>query len=138
MRFLCIYKPSAPEGTPPSQETMTRMGQLIEDMTKAGVLLSTEGCLPSAMGARVRRQGSKVTVTDGPFTETKEIVGGFAIIKAQSKAEAIEWTKKFLDVAGDGESEIRQIAEFDDFGDELTPEAREQEQRSRERMAANR
>jgi hypothetical protein len=111
MKYLCIYKPGKPEGTPPSQEMMSQMGKLIEDGFKSGWLLATEGCLPSALGARVRRSGEKVTVTDGPFTESKEIIGGFALIRASSKQEAIELTKRFLDVAGDGESEIRQICE---------------------------
>jgi hypothetical protein len=119
MRFLCLYKPSKPEGTPTSQQEVAAMGQLIKEMTKAGVLLATEGCLPSSKGARVRLSGGKITVTDGPFTETKEIVGGFALIQAASKAEAIEWTKRFLAVAGDGESEIRQVWEASDFEHEV-------------------
>jgi hypothetical protein len=85
------------------------MEKLIEESMKAGVLLATEGCLPSALGARVRRSGSKVTVTDGPFTEAKELIGGFALLQANSKEEAIELAKKFLEVAGEGECEIRQI-----------------------------
>ena len=112
MKFLGIWRPAAPEGTPASPDEMTRMGQLIDEMTKAGVLLGTEGCLPSSFGARVRRAGGKTTVTDGPFSETKEVIGGFALFQVSSKAEAIEWTKRFLDVAGDGESEIRQVAEY--------------------------
>jgi len=90
---------------------MARMGQLIEDMTKSGALLATEGCLPSALGARVRLAGGKFTVTDGPFTEAKEIVGGFALIQAASKQEAVALTKRFLECAGDGETEIRQVYE---------------------------
>jgi hypothetical protein len=93
---------------------IARMGQLIEEMTKAGVLLATEGCLPSALGARVRRSNGKLTVTDGPFTESKELIAGFALIQASSKEEAVELTKRFLEIAGDGESEIRQIAEAGD------------------------
>lgn len=112
MKFLGIYRPGKPEGTPPTQEEMENMGKLIDEMTKAGVLLATEGCMPSSTGARVRYKKGKFTVTDGPFSETKEIIGGFALFKASSKAEAIEWTKRFLTVAGDGESEVRQIAEF--------------------------
>ena len=111
MRFLCIYKPSKPEGTPPTHQEMAEMGKLIEDMTKSGVLISTEGCLPSALGARVRLSNGKMTVTDGPFTEAKEVIGGFALIEVPSKQEAIEQTKHFLKIAGDGESEIRQIYE---------------------------
>lgn len=87
------------------------MGKLIEDMRKSGVLLATEGCLPTAKGARVRLSGGKFTVSDGPFTESKEVVGGFALIQVKSKDEAIEHTKHFLKVAGDGESEIRQVFE---------------------------
>lgn len=111
MRFLCIYKPARTEGAPPTQDEMSRMGQLIGEAMKEGWLVSTEGCLPSKLGARVRQSNGKVTVTDGPFTEAKEIVGGFAIIKASSKDEAVELTKRFLQVAGDGESEIRQLYE---------------------------
>jgi len=118
MKFLCIYKPSKPEGTPPTQEEMVKMGQLIEEFTNSGILISTEGCLPSAKGARVRMSGGKFTVTDGPFTEAKEIVGGFALMRASTKEEMIEHTKKFLKVAGDGETEIRQIWEAAD----VTPE----------------
>ncbi len=109
MKFLCIYKPSKTEGTRPTEEEMERMGKLVEEWFKSGRLLATEGCLPSALGARVRRSGGKFTVTDGPFTEAKEIIGGFAIIQAASKQEAIQYTKEFLDVAGDGETEIRQV-----------------------------
>ena len=111
MRFLCIYKPGKPEGTPPTQQEMTNMGKLIQDMTEEGVLLATEGCLPSKLGARIRLSDGKFTVTDGPFTEAKEIIGGFALIQVNSKEEAIEQTKRFLKVAGGGESEIRQVYE---------------------------
>lgn len=111
MRFLCLYKPSKPEGTPPTQETIAAMGKLIEESMKSGVLLATEGCLPSAKGARIRRSDGKYIVTDGPFTEAKEIVGGFALIRAKSKEEAIEFTKRFLSIAGDGETEIREVCE---------------------------
>ncbi len=109
MRFLCLYTPNKKEGTPPTPQEMEQMGKLIEDMTKSGVLLATEGCLPSAKGARVRLSGGKFSVTDGPFTEAKEIVGGFALIKVNSKKEAIEHIKNFLKIAGDGESEIREV-----------------------------
>ena len=87
------------------------MGKLIEEGIKGGWLLGTEGCLPSALGARVRRDGSKISTTDGPFTEAKELVGGFAILKANSKEEAIELCRKFLQVAGEGECELRQLYE---------------------------
>lgn len=91
------------------------MGKLVDDGFKSGRLLATEGCLPSAKGARVRLTGGKLTVVDGPFVESKELVGGFALIQAASKAEAIEYTKQFLQIAGDGETEIRQIFEVSDF-----------------------
>jgi len=108
MRFLSIYK-AVERNTPPSAEEMANMGKLIEEGMKAGWLLSTEGCLNSASGARVRRSAGKLSVTDGPFTESKEVVGGFAILKADSKAEAIELIRKFLQVVGEGECELRQL-----------------------------
>jgi hypothetical protein len=108
MRFLSIYK-TVERNTPPTQEEMTAMGKLIEEYMKSGALIATEGCLPTALGARVRLYDGTMTVTDGPFTESKEVVGGFALLEAKSKEEAIELTKRFLKVAGDGECEIRQI-----------------------------
>ena len=114
MRFLAVYR-SAETGLPPSPENMAAMGQLIDEMARAGVLLATEGCQPSSKGSRVRIAGGKFTVTDGPFTETRELIGGFALFQVQSKEEAIEWTKRFLKLAGDGESEIRQLYEVPAF-----------------------
>ena len=108
-------KPARKEGAVPTQQEIAAMGQLIDEMTKAGVLLSTEGCQPSGKGARVRLADGTITVTDGPFTESKELIGGFALIEVKSKEEAIEWTKRFLRVAGDGESEIRQMHQAADF-----------------------
>ena len=110
MKFLSIYK-HVERNTPPSPEEMASMGKLVEEGFKAGWLVATEGCLPTALGAKVRRDGSKISVTDGPFTEAKEVVGGFAILKANSKAEAVQLAKDFLKVAGEGECEIRQIYE---------------------------
>lgn len=107
MRFLCVFQQA--EGPPPSADEMTAMGTLIGEMASAGVLLATEGCLPSAKGARVRLSNGRITVTDGPFTETKEVIGGFAILETPSIKEAIEWTKRFIAVAGDGVSEIREL-----------------------------
>jgi hypothetical protein len=106
-----LYKPAKPEGTPLTQQEMAAMGKLIEESMKSGKLLATEGCLPSALGARVRLNGGKFKVIDGPFTESKELVAGFALIQAPSKAEAIEYIKDFLKVAGDGETEMRQVYE---------------------------
>jgi hypothetical protein len=110
MKFLSLYK-SVERNTPPSQEEMSRMGKLIEDGFKAGWLVATEGCLPSALGARVRRSGGSLTVTDGPFTEAKELIGGFAILRTNSKEEAIQLAKEFLSVVGEGECELRQVYE---------------------------
>jgi hypothetical protein len=90
---------------------MADMGKFIEESMKSGVLLAAEGCLPSAAGARVRLSNQKVTVTDGLFTESKEIIGGLAMIEAASKQEAVEFTKRFLAIAGDGETEIRALHE---------------------------
>lgn len=112
MKFLSIYK-TAERSVPPSQEEMATMGKLVEEGFKAGWLVATEGCLPSKLGARVRSNDGKQTVTDGPFTESKEVVGGFAILKVNSKDEAVELAKQFLQVAGDGECELRQIYEAD-------------------------
>ena len=110
MRFLSMYK-SVERDTPPSQEEMAAMGKMIEEGLKAGWLLATEGCMPTKFGARVRRSSSKITVTDGPFTEATEVVGGFAIFKVNSKGEAIELARQFLKAVGDGECELRQIYE---------------------------
>jgi hypothetical protein len=112
MKFLCLYKSAKPEGTPPTEKDIAEMGKLIEEWMKSGRLLATEGCLPSALGARIRLSNGKFNVVDGPFTESKEVVGGFALIRAESKAQAIEYTKEFLTVAGDGETEIRQVYEM--------------------------
>ena len=122
MRYLCIYKPAAPEGRPPSQQEMERMGSLIEEMTQAGVLLATEGCQPSAKGFKVRLSKGTFSVTDGPFTETKELIAGFALIKVDSKDEALGWCKRFLEVAGDGESEIRLLHQPADFVEKTAKE----------------
>jgi hypothetical protein len=121
MRFLCLYKPARPEGLPPSQQEMAEMGKFIEELVNEGVLLATEGCQPTSKGARVRLTAGKFTVTDGPFVETKELIGGFAIVQAKSRDEAIELTRRFLKVAGDGESEIRQLYEPSDFPPEIVP-----------------
>ena len=110
MRFLSIYK-HAETNVPPSPEMMATMGALIVRSLAAGELVATEGCLPSALGARVRRDNGRVTVTDGPFTEAKELIAGFAILNADSKAHAIEIAKQFLEVVGGGECELRQIFE---------------------------
>ena len=108
MRFLCLYKPGIPENnTPPTADEQAAMGKLIGEMAKAGVLLATEGCMPSSLGTRVRVESGEYSVTDGPFPETKELICGFCLLQVKAKAEAIEWTKRFLSVVGRGESELR-------------------------------
>jgi len=108
VKFLSVYK-TLETGLPPSQEEIARMTKLIEDGMKAGWLLAVEGCMPSATGARVRRAGTNMIVTDGPFAETKELIGGLAILQANSKEHAIELAKHFLGHAADGECELRQL-----------------------------
>jgi len=104
---MMLYKSTKEATAPPSNEHLAAMGKLIEEMMKAGVLLSTEGLQPSAKGARIRISGGKFTVQDGPFAEGKEFIGGYAIVQVKAKEEAIEWAKRFLKVVGEGESEIR-------------------------------
>lgn len=118
MRYLAIYK-TEENGVPPTPEKMAAMGQLIDEMRASGVLLATEGCLPSALGARVRQSNGAVTVTDGPFTESKELIAGFALLEVGSYEEAIEHTKRFLSIAGDGESELRRIYDPNDADQEF-------------------
>jgi hypothetical protein len=107
MRFMMLYKPGRESNTPPTQKEMAEMGQFIEEMARSGILIATDGLQHSSKGARVRIAGGKFTVTDGPFTETKELVAGFAIVQANSKQHAIELAKRFLEVVGEGESEVR-------------------------------
>jgi hypothetical protein len=113
MKYLSIYRPDEKiAGVPPSEEKMAEMGKLIEESMKAGTLLATGGLLPiSKGGVRVRRSGGEISVLDGPFAEAKELIGGFAVIEAKSKEDAIEMTRRFLKIAGDGESELHQIME---------------------------
>jgi hypothetical protein len=119
MRFMMIYKPtdikSVEDGRPPTEEEMAKMGQFIGELAQSGVLLAADGLQASSTGARVKLTEGKVAVTDGPFTETKELIGGFAIVQLPSKAAAIELAKRFLSVAGDGESEIRQMHDVPAF-----------------------
>jgi len=115
MRFLCLYKPSSGECGGPNPEHMAVMGKFMEESFKSGILIATEGCMHSAKGARVRLASGKITVTDGPFAETKELVGGFALLNAKSKEEAVKYTEEFIKIAGDGETEIRQVYEMSDF-----------------------
>jgi len=110
MKFLSIFK--APERTtPPTPEEMATMGKYVEESFRRGILVATEGCLPTRFGARVRVDSGKYTVSDGPFTEAKEVVGGFAILEAPSKEVAVEYVKEFLAIVGQGECELRQVYE---------------------------
>src|SRR5213075_2158456 len=119
-------------GKMPTQELLEAMGKYNEQLAKAGILLAGEGLHPSSKGARVRCSGSKRTVVDGPFTETKELVAGFWLWQVKSKEEAIEWVKRCPNPhPGESELEIRQVFEAEDFGAELTPELRAQEDRIR-------
>ncbi len=107
MRFMRLYKPGIESETPPSQEERAAAGHLISEMASAGVLLATDGLQPSSKGARLRLQGGQFSVVDGPFAETKELIAGYAIVRVGSKDEAMAWAKRFLQVMGGGESEIR-------------------------------
>jgi len=120
------------DGQMPSQELLTEMGKFNEELVKAGVMLAGEGLHPSSKGARVRFSGDKRTVTDGPFTETKELVAGYWLWQVRSMDEAIEWAKRCPNpMEQGGELEIRPVFEAEDFGEEFTPELREQEERLR-------
>jgi hypothetical protein len=139
MRFMVIVKATeeSEAGVMPSTELLTEMGKYNEELVKAGIMLSGDGLHPSSKGARVRFEGSKRTVTDGPFAETKELVAGFWIWQCSSLDEAIEWVKRCPNpMLGPSEIEIRQVFETEDFGAELTPELREQEDRLRAQMEA--
>jgi hypothetical protein len=132
MRFMVIVKANkdSEAGVMPTEKMLTEMGAYNENLVKAGVLLAAEGLQPTSKGARVKFTGGKRTVTDGPFTETKELIGGFWLIQVRSKEEAIEWVKRVPFKDGE-EVEIRQVFEADDFGDALSPEIRAQEERLR-------
>jgi hypothetical protein len=106
MKILALYKPDADNNGPPSPEKIERMGKFIDEMTKAGKLITTDGRKANALEVKIRMRKGKLSVTDGPFTEAKEIVGGFALMNVDSREELIELTRRFLDIAGDGESEI--------------------------------
>ncbi|MGH3342090.1 MAG: YciI family protein [Carbonactinosporaceae bacterium] len=141
MRFMILIKANedTEAGVVPSEELLTEMGKYNEELVKAGVMLAGEGLQPSSKGARVKFSGEKRTVVDGPFTETKELIAGFWLIQVKSKEEAIEWVKRVPNPTGEeSEIEIRQVFEAEDFGDQFTPELREQEARLRAQVAANR
>jgi hypothetical protein len=141
MRFVILRKADAMteagEFPPNTAELFEKMGNYMEEMHKAGVLLGGEGLQPSSKGARIRFVNGKATVIDGPFAEAKELVAGYTTIKAGSLAEALEWTKRWPPEDGDVELEVRQIHDADDLGEAFTPELREAEDRLRERAAKN-
>src|SRR3954467_13061182 len=136
MRFMVIVKATrnSEAGIMPKEELFAEMGRFNEELVKAGVMLAGEGLHPSSKGARVKFSGGKRTVIDGPFAETKELVAGFWLWQVRSKEEAIEWLKRAP--FREGEVEIRQVFEAEDFGDEFTPELREQEERLRQQISA--
>jgi hypothetical protein len=137
MRFMIIVKANhdSEAGVLPSRDLLEAMGQYNEELAKAGVMLAAEGLQRSATGARVVFNGGKRTVVDGPFAETKELIAGFWLWQVKSKDEAIEWVKR-APFSDNAVVEIRRVSEADDFGDALTPELRESEQRLREQADA--
>jgi hypothetical protein len=136
MRFMIIVKANedSEAGVLPDEKILSAMGKFNEELVKAGVMLAGEGLHASSKGARVKFEGSKRTVIDGPFSETKELVAGFWLWQVKSKEEAIEWLKR-APFDGGTEVEIRQVFEPEDFGANLTPEVREQEERLRAQIA---
>lgn len=136
MRFMILLKANetTESGVMPDEEVFAEMGKYNEELMNAGVLLAGEGLHPSSNGVRVTFSGDSPTVTDGPFTETKELVAGFWIFQVDSLDEAIEWVKR-SPLGGGAEVEIRQVFEAEDFGDAFTPELREQEERMRAQLA---
>ena len=140
MRFMVLVKANedSEAGVMPTEEQLAEMGRFNEEMVKAGVMLAGEGLHPTSKGARVKFSGSERTVTDGPFTETKELVAGYWLIQVKSREEAIEWIKRCPNPGpGESEIEIRQVFEAEDFGEEFTPELREQEERIRAQAEDN-
>ncbi len=137
MRFMVIVKasPESEAGVLPSTEILAAMGKYNEELAKAGIMLAGEGLHPTSKGVRVKFSGSNRTVIDGPFTETKELIAGFWLWQVRSKDEAIEWLKR-APFGGGTEIELRQIFEAEDFGDNFTPELREQEKRIRDESSA--
>jgi hypothetical protein len=126
---------SSEEGAPPSKELLEAMGNYNEELVDAGIMLSGDGLRPSSDGVRILFSGSDRTVTDGPFAETKELIAGYWVWKVESMDEAIEWAKRCPNpMPEDSELEIRPFYEMEDFGEDFTPELREQEERLRKRL----
>ena len=139
MRFIAMVRATraSEAGEMPSEKLLTEMGNFNEELVKAGVMLAGEGLHPSRNGARIRYEGDKRTVIDGPFTETKELIAGFWLLQCASLEEAVEWLKRAPNPFEDGASEveIRRVFDAEDFGAEFTPDLREQEARQRAQMA---
>ena len=138
MRCMVIIKATkdSEAGLLPSTELLSEMGKFNEELVKAGVMLAGEGLQPSSKGKRVRFSGATRTVVDGPFTETKELIAGFWLWQVRSMEEAVEWVKRCPNpMPGESEIEIRPVFEVDDFGAELTPELREQEEQLRRQLS---
>jgi hypothetical protein len=134
MRVMVVIKASkdTEAGVLPDEKILTEMGKFNEELVKAGIMLAGEGLHASSKGKRVKFSGATRTVIDGPFTETKELIAGFWLWQVRSMEEAVEWAKRCPNPTGaEGEIEIRQVFEVEDFGPELTPELREQEERLR-------
>src|SRR5262245_4696390 len=113
MRFVLLYRSGKPEtNAPPSPKEMESVGRLVQEMAQAGVLLGTEGFEPTAKGARIRINSGKFTVSDGPFTDKNGLIDGYAVVKVNTKAEALEWSQRFLAAVGGGETEVRQLREM--------------------------
>ena len=138
MKFMVIVKADkdSEAGVMPSKELLTQMGNYNEELVKAGVMLEGEGLHPTSKGVRVRFDGSKRTVIEGPFSESKDLIAGYWLWQVRSKQEAIEWLKR-APFDGGAEVELRQVFEAEDFGAEFTPELRAQEERLRQRAEAN-
>jgi hypothetical protein len=140
MKILGLLKADAASeaGVHPDPELFVRMGAFIEEVTKAGVLLATDGLKPSSAGKRVRLADGKVTVIDGPFNESKELVASYGLFQVETMEEAVEWTSRFLEVLGEGECELRPIFEASDFPpDMFPPEEAAREEKTRELMRQN-
>ena len=140
MRIMGLLKADehSEAGAPPDMELMERMGTFVEEVTRAGVLLGSDGLKPTSAGKRARLADGKVTVTDGPFTESKELIASYALFQVETMDEAVKWTTRFLEVLGRGQCELRPLFEASDFSPEVfPPEAAAREEATREEMRRN-
>jgi hypothetical protein len=140
MRIMGLTRGDADSeaNVPPTPELMAKMGELMEEVAKAGVLVGTEGLKPTSESKRVKLEGGNVTVTDGPFTESKEVIASYALFQVDNWDEAVYWTKRFLEVLGRGEVELRPLFEAEDFSPDLfPPEEVAKEEAIREQMQRN-